>query len=185
MNDENLWREEGPKALLDFLFAANGEDYDAVAYDTKCDFDTQNDEAVRYIASVAMSKSEPILMGWKKKEFREIFEYPMPTDGSVAPYDSSEGTESVKKQREDRICREQHRESPCLYVPDASHYCDAVEGALKKRNIPFDDMTEREQADKKREEMRLVFRYEYLPRILTAILICVCLFVILFKLFSS
>lgn len=170
MNDKKLWREEGPKALVEFLSNATGEDYDAAVYDTKLEFDSSNLEAVRYIASVAMSKAEPILMDWKREENRETFEYPMPADGSVAPYDSEEGTEVVRRHREDRLYREQHHEGPCLYVPDALRYCRAVTCALCQREIPFDDMTDEEKRQfekmeraERRSDMLYRFWHCYFP----------------------
>lgn len=184
MRDEKLWRREGPKALLEFLSSATGEDYDAAVYDTKFDFDPYNEEAVCYIASVAMAKAEPILMGWKKKEYRESFEYPMPTDGSIAPYDSDEGNESVRGLREERIYREAHAEGPCIYVPDASRYCEVVEDALNKREIPYDDMTELERKESIREKRWFEFRYHYLPMAIAILFACIGFFGIVIKLFS-
>ena len=61
MADEKLWREEGPKALLEFLSTATGEDHDAAVYDTKIEFDPSSMDAVRYVASVAMTKAAPVV----------------------------------------------------------------------------------------------------------------------------
>ena len=131
MSDEKLWREEGPKALLEFLSSATGEDYDAAVYDTKLQFDSSNMGAVRYVASVAMTKAS---------QSGEVFEEPMPCDGSVCPYDVAPEIGSMCSSYEERAEKESAAE---FYFPDSSAYSDAVIRALERRNIRYRDMTEK------------------------------------------
>lgn len=160
MSDEKLWREEGPKALLDFLSSATGEDYDAAVYDTKLQFDTSNMGAVRYIASGAMTKaSQP----------GEVFQEPMPCDGSVCSYDVAPEIGSMRSSYEERVEKESATE---FYLPDASAYSDAVIRALERRNIRYGDMTEdeRKQAEEnaraaQRSNRRYMFWRYYLPTV--------------------
>lgn len=158
MNDEKLWREEGPKALLEFLSSVTGEDYDAAVYDTKLQFDSSNMGAVRYVASVAMTKAS---------QSGEIFEEPMPCDGSVCSYDVTPEIGSMRSSYEERVEKESAAE---FYFPDASAYSDAVIRALERRNIQYKDMTEdeRKQAEEnaraaQRSDRRYMFWRYYLP----------------------
>lgn len=158
MHDEKLWREEGPKALLEFLSSATGEDYDAVVYDTKLQFDNSDMEAIRYIASVAMSKAS---------QSKEVFDEPMPENGTVCPYDVMPSNESMSISYKSRLKKEESSE---FYLPDSSAYSNAVVHALERRNILSADMTDderrklEENAKKaRRSDRRYMFLHYYIP----------------------
>lgn len=182
MSDEKLWREEGPKALLEFLSSATGEDYDAAVYDTKFDFDSSNIDAVKYVASVAMTKASLGL---------ESFETSMPTDGSLSPYESECENERICQNKTERIYRENHAVGPCIYVPDSSRYCQMIANAIRSRGIPYEEMTESErieyikhQQSKKREDWWFTFWHHYFPMIMAILFACIGFFGILIKLSS-
>lgn len=146
--DKNVWREEGQGELLEFLANAQGEDYDSAVFDTKLDFDPENEAAVGYVASIAAIKAIPFLERWRFQEFTDDpanFARQMPDDGSVARYDSEEGNDAVRRNREARLMREAEHEGPCIYVPDSSGYVQAVRGAIEKREIPYENMNEKER----------------------------------------
>lgn len=138
MSDNKLWREEGLKALLEFLSNATGEDHDAAVYDTKLEFDSSNMDAVRYIASAAMTKAS-------QKE--EVFECRMPEDGSVCPYDEEPVLEVMRGFRRERLDRESKGGSVGLYIPDSSMYSEAVIHAVERRNVMFADMTDEDKQE--------------------------------------
>lgn len=81
------WRWMGVKSLVQYLASAEGEGHDAAVYDTGYEFDPQNENAVRFIASAAMTKAA---LG--KENFREE----MPTDGSVVPVEKTSQNERIK-----------------------------------------------------------------------------------------
>ena len=158
MNDAGLWRQEGPKAFLAFLASATGEDHDAVVYDTKLEFDPSNDAAVRYVASVAMTKA---------CQGEEVFCEPMPDDGSVAPHNEEPQSPRIKVFYQERHAKEN---SVHLYMPDASAYSEAAIRAITHRRILAADMTEDEQAEMeqklveaKRSDDRYMLLHYYLP----------------------
>ena len=154
--DSSLWREEGPKALLEFLSTAEGEQHDAAVYDTKCEFDRHDPNAIRYIACLAMTKAS---FG------KEEFSYELPENGTVAPIGAPIGTEDMLKSaayraERERITSEAADESrfnsvadridahlrAAIYVPNADDYVQRVVDGTKKRNIPLDDMTPSERS---------------------------------------
>lgn len=158
MNDEKLWREEGPKALVEFLSNATGEDHDAAVYDTKLEFDSSNVDAVRYIASTAMTKAS---------QSGEVFEYQMPEDGSVCSCDEEPALEIMRAFRSERLSREA---GEGLYLPDSSMYSEAVVRAIERRNVMFADMTDEEKLQferrakaAQRSDRIYMFWHYYLP----------------------
>lgn len=158
MNDEKLWREEGPKALVEFLSNATGEDHDAAVYDTKLEFDSSNVGAVRYVASVAMTKASPS---------GEVFECRIPDDGSVCPCDEEPTLEIMCAFRNERLNRES---CEGLYLPDSSMYSEAVIRAIERRNVMFADMTDEEKRQfedrakaARRSDNLYMFWHYYLP----------------------
>lgn len=182
MGNEKLWRQEGPKALLEFLSTVTGEDYDAVVYDTKFDFDTNNIEAVRYIAGIAMTKASLGI---------ENFEIPMPTDGSIEPYEDERGNPAFRHLKDERVFRETNIEGSCIYVPDSQKYRQKVVEALKNRNIPYDDMTDTEkkeylklQNQEAKEEKSFEFWHHYFPIAVALLLACIGFLGIIIKLTS-
>lgn len=158
MNDEKLWREEGPKALVEFLSNATGEDHDAAVYDTKLEFDSSNIGAVRYVASVAMTKAS---------QSGEAFECWMPDDGSVCSCDEKPTLEIMRAFRNERLNRES---CDGLYLPDSSMYGEAVVHAIERRNVMFVDMTDEEKHQfeerakaAQRSDRLYMFWHYYLP----------------------
>lgn len=159
--DSSLWREEGPKALLEFLSAAEGEQHDAAVYDTKCEFDRHDPDAIRYIACLAMTKASFGI---------EEFSYELPENGTIAPIGAPIGTEDMLKSaayraERERITSEAADESrfnnvadridahlrAAIYVPNADNYVQCVVDATRKRNIPLDDMTPSERSSYEQE----------------------------------
>lgn len=159
MPDTKLWRQEGPKAFLEFLSNATGEDHDAAVYDTKLEFDASNDAAVRYVASVAMTKAS---------ETGETFSEPMPENGSVLPCDREPDNARMKEAYRQRKEKEQ---SVRLYLPDADAYSEAAINAVSLREIPESDMTEDELAEKERERNK-ADRTVVLGYLFCALLVC-------------
>lgn len=158
MNDTVLWRQEGPKALLAFLESATGEDHDAVVYDTKLEFDPSNDAAVRYVASVSMTKA---------CQGSEVFCEPMPDDGSVVPYQESPGNPLMNAFFRERLVREN---STGFYIPNSTAYSNAVIRAITHRRVLAEDMTEEElrsierTAEKaRRSDSKYMLVHYYLP----------------------
>lgn len=158
MIDEKLWREEGPKALVEFLSSATGEEHDAAVYDTKLEFDSSNMNAVRYVASVAMTKASTS---------GEVFEEPMTNDGSVCPFDVVPSNDAMRVSYEKRMEKES---SMKFYLPDSSAYSTAVLCAMERRNILYADMTEEERRQFERNvkeaqhsDRRYMFLHYYLP----------------------
>lgn len=155
--DENLWREEGPKALLEFISNATGEDYDAIAYDTKYDFDPHNIDAVKYIACVALSKAEPIFNDWNDPDHHEAFHSRKPNDGSIAEFGTFGGNDTVSMRRCERFDRETnaYSENPSdsMYVPDVDKYYEVINNALQKRDIPQSDMSDVEYKKQLRRDI--------------------------------
>lgn len=153
--DSSLWREEGPKALLDFLSTAEGEQHDAAVYDTKCEFDRHDPDAIRYIACLAMTKASFGI---------EEFSYELPKNGTIAPIGAPIGTEDMLKSaayRAEReaavrpymtaadgysIIKDEHLKESRVYIPDASNYVERAMGAISKRRIQPDDMTPSERS---------------------------------------
>lgn len=153
--DSSLWREEGPKALLEFLSTAEGEQHDAAVYDTKCEFDRHDPDAIRYIACLAMTKAS-----FGKEEFT----YELPANGTIAPIGAPIGTEDMLKSaayRAEReaavrpymtatdgysIIKDEHLKESRVYIPDASNYVERAIGAISKRRIRPDDMTPSERS---------------------------------------
>ena len=137
--DSQLWRGEGPKALLEFLSTAEGEQHDAAVYDTKCEFDRHDPDAIRYIACLAMTKAS-----FGKEEFA----YELPANGTIAPIGAPIGTEDMLKSAAYRAEREaavrpymtaadgysaiddKHFKEPRVYIPDASNYVKRVLNAI-------------------------------------------------------
>lgn len=74
MSDSNIWRAMGAKELIEYIASAEGEQHDAVVYDTGYEFDAESPDALRFIAGVAMTKAS---------ENGESFLIEMPCDGSV------------------------------------------------------------------------------------------------------
>lgn len=153
------WRWMGVKSLVQYLASAEGEGHDAAVYDTGYEFDPQNKDAVRFIASVAMTKAA---LG------KENFRGGMPTDGSVVPVEKTSQNERIKKSSLERACREENSET--LYIPDAAEYQKLVQEALKYRRIHISDMTgqeleefEERQKRVKRSDARYMALHYYLP----------------------
>ena len=137
--DSSLWREEGPKALLEFLLTAEGEQHDAAVYDTKCEFDRYDPDAIRYVACLAMTKAS-----FGKEEFT----YELPENGTIAPIGAPIGTEDMLKSAAYRAEREaavrpymtaedgydyfedEHFKDPRVYIPDASTYVERILSAI-------------------------------------------------------
>ena len=130
MNDVGLWRQEGPKAFLAFLASATGEDHDAAVYDTKLEFDPSSEAAVRYVASVAMTKA---------CQGSEVFYEPMPEDGSVVPYNEMPEDPWTNAFYQERLAKEN---SVDFYIPNSTAYSDSAIRAITYRRILADDMTE-------------------------------------------
>lgn len=137
--DSQLWREEGPKALLEFLSTAEGEQHDAAVYDTKCEFDRQDPDAIRYIACVAMTKASGD---------KEEYTYELPSNGTVAPIGAPIGTGEMLRSAAFRAEKEKAgaADNTKMYIPNAGDYISFVIDALKHQNIPLEDMTEEERA---------------------------------------
>ena len=136
MSDVNIWRAMGAKALLEYISSAKGEQHDAVVYDTGYEFDASNPDAVRFVASVAMTKSS---------ESGEDFLTEIPNDGSVVPRLNMPSSEVLLCSMQERMDRE--KVSSMVYVPDSDEYCRHVLDALKYRRIHIDDMTEEERIE--------------------------------------
>ena len=130
--DSSLWLEEGPKALLDFLSTAEKEQHDAAVYDTKCEFDRHDPDAIRYIACLAMTKASD-----KKEEFS----YELPSNGTVAPIGAPIGTEDMLHSS---AYRAKCESGDKLYIPSAADYVASVIKALNERRILSQDTAEEE-----------------------------------------
>ena len=133
MSDTNIWRAMGAKELLEYIASATGEQHDAVVYDTGYEFDSSSPDAVRFVASVAMTKASD----------GESFLVEMPQDGSVSPRFEIPDRDSMKRTFFERQSRENRKD--LVYVPDSELYCKRVQNALKYRRIHIDDMTEGER----------------------------------------
>ncbi len=158
MNDVGLWRQEGPKAFLAFLASATGEDHDAAVYDTKLEFDPSSEAAVRYVASVAMTKA---------CQGSEVFYEPMPEDGSVIPYNEMPEDPRINAFYQERLAKEN---SVDFYIPDSTAYSDSAIRAITYRRILADDMTEKELKEveraseaAKRSDSKYMLLHYYLP----------------------
>lgn len=170
----NIWRTMGAKELLEYIASADGEQHDAVVYDTGYEFDANSQDAVRFVASVAMTKAS---------ENGESFLVEMPQDGSVVPRSEIPNRTAMKQSYLDRQGRENREGS--VYVPDSELYCKRVQNALKYRRIHIDDMTDEERKEledniqkAKRSDTRYMVLHYYLP---TAFAILTLIYVI-FKL---
>lgn len=158
MNDVGLWRQEGPKAFLAFLASATGEDHDAAVYDTKLEFDPSSEAAVRYVASVAMTKA---------CQGSEVFYEPMPEDGSVIPYNEMPEDPRINAFYQERLAKEN---SVDFYIPDSTAYSDSAIRAITYRRILADDMTEKELKEveraseaAERSDSKYMLLHYYLP----------------------
>ena len=158
MNDVGLWRQEGPKAFLAFLASATGEDHDAAVYDTKLEFDPSSEAAVRYVASVAMTKA---------CQGSEVFYEPMPEDGSVIPYNEMPEDPRINAFYQERLAKEN---SVDFYIPDSTAYSNSAIRAITYRRILADDMTEKELKEveraseaAKRSDSKYMLLHYYLP----------------------
>lgn len=159
MSDVNIWRAMGAKELLEYISSASGEQHDAVVYDTGYEFDTDSQDAVRFVASVAMTKAS---------ENGECFLVEMPQDGSVVPCSEFPERIAMKQLFLDRKDRENREDS--VYIPDSELYCKRVQNALKYRRIHIDDMTSEERKEfendiqnaRKSDRWYMVLHY-YLP----------------------
>lgn len=134
MSDVNIWRAIGAKELLAYISSAKGEQHDAVVYDTGYEFDADSPDAVRFVASVAMTKAS---------ENTEDFIVEMPKDGSVVSRFDRPISAILLRSMHERTRRE--NTSAAVYVPDSDEYCDCLQNALEYRRIHFDDMTETER----------------------------------------
>lgn len=176
------WRWAGAKSLALYLASSTGEAHDAAVYDTGYEFDPHNNDAVRFIASLAMTKAS---LGM------EDFEARMPEDGSVGPYNYDGDNAVLRKLKEERAFREANAEGPCIYVPDSSAYCQKVAEALTEKTVPYDDMTQAEreeylsgQTQREKEEKKFEFWHHYFPMTVAILLACIGFFGILIKLTS-
>ena len=158
MNDVGLWRQEGPKAFLAFLASATGEDHDAAVYDTKLEFDPSSEAAVRYVASVAMTKA---------CQGSEVFYEPMPEDGCVVPYNEMPEDPWTNAFYQERLAKEN---SVDFYIPNSTAYSDSAIRAITYRRILADDMTEKELKEveraseaAKRSDSKYMLLHYYLP----------------------
>lgn len=173
--DSSLWREEGPKALLEFLLTAEGEQHDAAVYDTKCEFDRYDPDAIRYIACLAMTKA-----AFGKEEFS----YELPANGTVVSLGAPIGTEDMLKSAAYRAEREKTASEAAdpnkydniidrnftfyhitTYIPDASNYVERVIDAISKRRISVDDMTPAEKSNYETQNKRIGRLHLFLLRI--------------------
>ncbi len=159
MPNKEFWRALGAKELMQFLASAAGEQHDAVVYDTGYEFDPYSEEALRFIAGVAMTKAS---------HDRTVFEAALPQDGSVAAKDVVPENERMRRSAEDRKRREHSAQT--IYIPDPSEYCSYVLSALQYRQISYNDMTpeerqkwEAEMVDSRRADNRYVFIHHWLP----------------------
>lgn len=159
MPNKELWRAMGAKELMQFLTSATGEQHDVAVYDTGYEFDPYSEEALRFIAGIAMTKAS---------HDHTVFETAMPQDGSVAAKDVMPENERMRKFAEDRKRREHSAQT--FYVPDSSEYCNYVSSALHYRQISCNDMTpeerqkwEAEMLDSRRADNRYVFIHLWLP----------------------
>lgn len=130
--NSSLWSEEGPRAFLGFLSTVDGEQHDAAVYDTKCEFDRHDPDAIRYIACLAMTKSSD-----KKEEFS----YELPSNGTVAPIGAPIGTEDMLHSS---AYRAKCESGDKLYIPSAADYVASVIKALNERRILSQDTAEEE-----------------------------------------
>lgn len=140
MTNMDIWRAMGAKTLIEYLSKETGEHHDAAVYDTGYEFDIHSLDAVRFVASVAMTKAS---------RSGEIFVSEMPSDGSVVPIRTRPQNEEMLKafmEREDR-----ERITSSVYVPDSSEYCKCVQNALQYRQLHLSDMTEAERESFQRE----------------------------------
>lgn len=159
MSDVNTWRAMGAKTLLEYISSAKGEQHDAVVYDTGYEFDANNPDAVRFVASVAMTKAS---------ESGESFLTELPTDNSVVSRFDTPTSAVLLRLMQERISREET--SDTVYVPDSDEYCKCVQNALEYRRIHIDDMTEAEQSEfednlkkaKRSDQWYMVLHY-YIP----------------------
>lgn len=159
MPNKEFWRAMGAKELMQFLASATGEQHDVAVYDTGYEFDPYSEEALRFIAGIAMTKAS---------HDHTVFETAMPQDGSVAAKDVMPENERMRKFAEDRKRREHSAQT--FYVPDSSEYCNYVSSALHYRQISCNDMTpeerqkwEAEMSDSRRADNRYVFIHLWLP----------------------
>lgn len=166
MPNKEFWRAMGAKELIKFLALATGEQHDAAVYDTGYEFDPYSEEALRFIAGVAMTKAS---------HDHTTFEAAMPQDGSIAAKDSTPENERMRRFACDRKNREQNART--FYVPDSSEYCKHVLSALQYRRIHRDDMTLDEQQKwdedveaSRRADKRYAFIHHWLP--IGALIIC-------------
>lgn len=134
MPNKEFWRAMGAKELMQFLASATGEQHDVAVYDTGYEFDPYSEDALRFIAGIAMTKAS---------HDHTVFETAMPQDGSVAAKDLMPENERMRKFAEDRKRREHSART--FYVPDSSEYCNYVSSALHYRQISYNDMTPDEQ----------------------------------------
>lgn len=185
-----IWRQEGAKALVEFLTNATGEDHDAAVYDTKLEFDSQNPVAIRYVAAVAMSKAYAALHENAAHISPPVEQ--MPADGSVVPLGSVPQNKRMLTAYDERMKREtdsrQDWRSP-LYIPNADAYCKAVLNALSNTDIPYEDMTPEECeahqqriAEEEHRKAKARFRYDTLPKLMSAIVVFACAIIVLWKL---
>lgn len=165
MTDVNMWRAMGAKELLAYISTAKGEQHDAVVYDTGYEFDASNPDALRFVASVAMTKAS---------EDGEDFITEMPRDNSVISRFETPTSPVLLTLMQDRASREDA--SDTVYVPDSEVYCKRVENALMYRRIHIDDMTEAEKNEfeeslnkAKRSDFWYMVLHYYLPTAFAAL----------------
>lgn len=176
MPNKEFWRATGAKELIKFLASAAGEQHDAAVYDTGYEFDPHSEEALRFIAGIAMTKAS---------HDHTTFETVMPQDGSVAVKDSIPENECMRKLACDRKNREQNART--FYVPDSSEYCNYVSSALQYRQINRNDMTldEQQKWDEDVEaSLRADNRYIFIHHWLPICVLIICGLYGLFKLLS-
>lgn len=140
MDNAEFMRWSGFKELVDFLADAIGDFHDAAVYDTGYEFDPDNVDALIFIAAKAMTKAS---LG------KEEFCAPMPQDGSVVPLEEKPDNPKMLRAYLDR--KECEKNAKFTYIPMFSLYVDKVEKALRRRNIPYEDMTAEEKLQDEQE----------------------------------
>ena len=182
MPDTDFKRWSGTKSLMQFLASAIGEQHDAAVYDTGYEFDPHSKAALLFLAGIAMTKANKCVEA-RIRTTPEVFDAPMPQDGSVVPIGTEPERENMRISALYRERRE--REAKYTYIPDSEKYSEAVVWALVDCDIPYEDLTPEELKDKeeKREQARHkqdwdTFYYEHLPKLLLVLLCLVGLCVL-------
>lgn len=143
MPELNIWRGVGPKELLTHIASATGEEHDVIVYDTGYEFDPTSPDAVRFVASIAMTKATAVNISYIVER---------PKDGSVVrlpqmPYRASMRQSTLERQ-------ERESKSRYVYIPNADAYCVAVNRALNFQSPAFEDLSEEEQKELLRAERK-------------------------------